>query len=243
MLVLAGASVNAQTYTNGDWGYTVSNGEATITEYIGGGGVVTIPSSVNGIAVAQVGGGNTPIQGWWLNSQTISSITISQGISRIGKYAFYQSSLASVDIPNSVNSIGEYSFYYCTNLTALRIPNSVVRIDDGALCGLPELTSFTLESPNSSFTYQNGVLFNNDQTLLIVAYPKCLSGATYTIPNTVTSIGVLAFLGCFSSPFYILSSLSSSSFLSSSSSSSASSSASSFSSLYRDWETARKRVV
>jgi hypothetical protein len=101
-----------------------------------------------------------------------------------------------VDIPNSVTDLGEYAFYSCTNFTALRIPNSVVRIGDGALCGLEELTSFTLDLPNSNFLYQNGVLFNQNQTFLIVAFPKCLSGVTYTIPNTVTSIGILAFLGC-----------------------------------------------
>lgn len=196
LLVLAGISVNAQTYTSGNWKYTLTNGEATITGYTGSGGAVTIPSSVNGNPVVQVGGGNDPIQGWFPNQQSISSVIISPGISSIGRYAFYQSSLASVEIPTSVTGIGEYAFYNCANLIELRIPNSVVRIDDGALCSLNNLASFTLESPNSSFTYQNGVLFNHDQTLLIVAFPKCLSGSTYTIPNTVTSIGVLAFLGC-----------------------------------------------
>jgi len=38
LLVLAGASINAQTYTSGDWQYTVSSGEATITGYTGSGG-------------------------------------------------------------------------------------------------------------------------------------------------------------------------------------------------------------
>ena len=158
---------------------------------------MTIPSSVNGIPVVQVGSGEVPIQGWASGSQqSITSISISQGISRIGRYAFYGSSITSVDIPNSVTELGEYAFYSCTNLTALTIPKSVVRIADGALCGLKELISFTLELPNSNFVYQNGVLFNQNQTFLIVAFPKCLSGVTYTIPNTVTSIGILAFLGC-----------------------------------------------
>jgi len=182
---------------SGHWTYSVSSGQATITGYTGAGGAVTIPSSVNGIPVVQVGSGEVPIQGWASGSQqSITSISISQGISRIGRYAFYGSSITSVDIPNSVTELGEYAFYSCTNLTALTIPKSVVRIADGALCGLQELISFTLELPNSNFVYQNGVLFNQNQTFLIVAFPKCLSGVTYTIPNTVTSIGILAFLGC-----------------------------------------------
>jgi hypothetical protein len=182
---------------DGDWTYSVSNNQATITGYTGAGGALTVPSLINGIPVVQVGNGTAPLTGWSpIGSQSIASISISQGISRIGGFAFYGSSIASFDIPSSVTSIGEYAFYYCFNLTTLRIPDSVFNIADGALCGLKEITNFTLESPNSNFAYLNGVLFNKNQTSLIVAFPKCLSGATYAIPNTVTSIGVLAFLGC-----------------------------------------------
>ena len=197
-LVLASAFQTALGEQSGDWTYSVENNQATITAYTGAGGAVTIPSELNGIPVVQVGSGEVPIQGWASGSQqSITSISISQGISRIGRYAFYGSSITSVDIPNSVTDLGEYAFYACNNLTALTIPNSVVRIADGALCGLNGLISFTLELPNSNFVYQNGVLFNQNQTLLIVAFPECLSGDTYTIPNTVTSIGILAFLGCY----------------------------------------------
>ena len=158
---------------------------------------MTVPSLINGIPVVQVGNGTDPLTGWLpIGSQSMASISISEGISRIGGFAFYGSYIASVNIPSSVTSIGEYAFYNCFNLTTLRIPDSVVNIADGALCGLKEITNFTLESPNSNFAYLNGVLFNKNQTSLIVAFPKCLSGGTYAIPNTVTSIGVLAFLSC-----------------------------------------------
>jgi len=196
-LILASAFQTALGEQDGDWTYSVENNQATIISYTGAGGAVTIPSSVNGISVVQVGSGEVPIQGWPHGSQpSITSISISQGIASIGGYAFYGSSIASIDIPNSMIDVGEYAFYYCTSLTALRIPNSVVRIADGALCGLQELISFTLELPNSNFVYQDGVLFNQNETSLIVAFPKCLSGVTYTIPNTVTSIGILAFFNC-----------------------------------------------
>jgi len=196
-LLLASAFQTALGEQDGDWTYSVENNQATITGYTGAGGAVTIPSSVNGISVVQIGSGEASIQGWphvW--QQSITSISISQGIARIGGYAFYGSSVASVDIPNSVTSIGEYALYYCYNLAALTIPDSVVSIDDGALCGLKNLTSFTLDSSNPNYMYLDGVLFNKNQTTLIVAFPKCLSEVTYTIPNTVTSIGILAFFGC-----------------------------------------------
>ena len=158
---------------------------------------MTIPSELNGIPVVQVGSGTFPLEGRSpFASQSIASINISQGISRIGGYAFYQSSIASIDIPNSVTSVGEYAFYRCSSLTALTIPDSVASIADGALCGLNNMTNFTLNASNPSFSYSNGVLFNKNQTFLIVAFPEILSGDTYSIPGTVKDIGVLAFLEC-----------------------------------------------
>lgn len=196
-LILASAFQTVLGEQSGDWTYSVENNQATITGYTGAGGAVTIPSSVNGISVVQVGSGEVPIQGWAYGSQqSITIISISQGISRIGRYAFYGSSITSVDIPNSVTDLGEYAFYYCTSLTALRIPNSVASIADGALCGLNNMTNFTLGTSNPSFSYLNGVLFNKNQSFLVVAFPKILLGPTYAIPNTVKNIGVLAFFNC-----------------------------------------------
>jgi hypothetical protein len=47
---------------------------------------------------------------------------------------------------------------------------------------------------NSVYSDVDGVLFNQNQTTL-VEYPGGIAG-TYTIPNSVTSIGFVAFYGC-----------------------------------------------
>ena len=45
----------------GDWTYTVSDNQATITSYSGDGGEVVIPAELDGVAVVKVGDGWPPV--------------------------------------------------------------------------------------------------------------------------------------------------------------------------------------
>jgi hypothetical protein len=56
------------------------------------------------------------------------------------------------------------------------------------------LTNLTVDSLNSVFSSVGGVLFDKGQTTLIQC-PGARTG-TYTIPDSVTSIGLFAFQGC-----------------------------------------------
>ena len=85
----------------------------------------------------------------------ISSVTIGNGVTRIGEYAFGAcSSLADVTIGNGVTHIGEYAFTYCTALTDITIPDNVVAIEEGAFCNCSSLTSVTI--PDSVRRISNG---------------------------------------------------------------------------------------
>ena len=85
----------------------------------------------------------------------ITSVTIGNGVTRIGEHAFGAcSSLADVTIGNGVTHIGEYAFTYCTALTDITIPDNVVAIEEGAFCNCSSLTSVTI--PNSVRRISNG---------------------------------------------------------------------------------------
>jgi hypothetical protein len=98
-------------------------------------------------------------------------------------------------IPNSVTSIADCAFNYCTNLTSVMIPNSVTNIEIGAFGFCSGLTSISVDAANPAYINSaDGVVFNKEKNCL-VCYPGGKVG-DYVIPNSVTSIGNEAFMGC-----------------------------------------------
>ena len=80
---------------------STNNGQITIAKYTGSGGVVTIPSTTNGLPVTS-----------------------------IGSYAFIDcSSLTSVTIPNSVTNIGHWAFLDCSSLTGVYFKGNAPRLE------------------------------------------------------------------------------------------------------------------
>ena len=76
----------------------------------------------------------------------------------------------------------------------MTIPASVTSIGNGAFADCPSLTSIHVDAANPAYSSTNGVLFDKAQATLL-QFPGGLGGS-YTIPNSVTSIGDYAFVGC-----------------------------------------------
>ena len=139
--------------------------------------------------------------------------SIRKGVKVIGNGAFFWcESLTSINIPNSVTTIGEVAFGMCESLTNINIPNSVTTIGNGAFSRCNSLTSITIPSSvvtiignpfcrwhgilnneSKAFIYEDHALFNKNKTTLIAYRGK---ETNYTIPNSVTTIGEVAFSGC-----------------------------------------------
>ncbi|MBR5570372.1 MAG: leucine-rich repeat domain-containing protein [Oscillospiraceae bacterium] len=127
---------------------------------------------------------------------SLTSVTIGNGVTSIGVSSFADcTSLTSVTIGNSVTSIGDSAFYDCTSLTSVTIPESVTSIGQSAFSRCTSLISIWVDENNSIYSSDDcGVLFNKDQTKLILA--PCRLLGSYAIPDSVTNIGYCAFEDC-----------------------------------------------
>lgn len=124
---------------------------------------------------------------WALYTHKIKKLTIKDGITSIGDYAFMncQHLTGNLTLPNRIKSIGNNSFKGCYNLNGnLRIPNSVISIGDNAFQGC---TGFTGDL----------VIPNSVTSIGKLAFADC-SGVTgtLTISNSLTTIKEQTFRGC-----------------------------------------------
>jgi len=152
---------------------TNNDGSLNIYKYTGSGGVVTIPSTTNGLTVTSIG--NSAFQ-----FASLTSITIPNSVISLGNYAFYGcGNLTNATIGNSVTNIGISAFRRCNNLANVTIGNNVTSIGNYAFSYCYSLTSISIPDSVTNIGYQ--------------AFYDCISLISVTIPSKVTSIGDGAF--------------------------------------------------
>lgn len=165
-LIVAGAHLFAQTFSNGGMTYKVINESAKTCALITGvnSPTVVIPDVVNGYTVAEIG--NT---------------------------AFFRlTSVKSVQFPAKLQKIGSHAFIGCTSLNNVDIITSTLKtIDQGAFSECTSLTSLNIS--NKSFVTVDGLVLNKARNTVVCAAAGLSS---FSIPNTVSTIGKSAFSGC-----------------------------------------------
>ena len=197
-------------FTDGDWTFTVTNGNATIisntdTEV----SILNIPSTVTAYdttyPVTAIGDGTSSIvnNGNLLancvlimpNSVTqindhafesctnISDATLSDSLAIIGNSAFKGcTNLALTDLPDSVYLMGSLVFYNCSNLALTSLPSGLTTIAAQVFQGC---TNLALTSLPSGLTGIAGSAFRD-----------CPNLALTSLPSGLTGIGDFAFAGC-----------------------------------------------
>jgi len=188
VLVLVGPSVDALDFT-----YTNTNGTITITGYIGPGGNVIIPRTIEGLPVTNIGDRAFDFV------TSVTGVTIPDSVTRIGADAFnYATNLTGVVIPDSVTNLGAEAFIGCASLASLTIGKGITAIQggggEGGIGTFANCTSLTrVTIPDNVTRIEDGAATLGGD---IGAFSNCTSLTNVTIGKGLTYLGLGAFTWC-----------------------------------------------
>ncbi len=213
LLLACALPLNVFAQAEGEFAYTVENGEATVTKYLGEGGDVVIPATLGGYPVTTVAAGIFDFPGGTFAKEiVITSVTLPDGLKKIEARALRELPIKELVIPASVTEIGELVISYCKDLETLKIgegesiytsKGNCIYDKDGVLilgCGASEFpTDGSLKEIGPSAFYgatmESAVL---PEGLLKIGR-MAFAGSTIEgiqLPDTLQSIGAYAFHAC-----------------------------------------------
>lgn len=188
-------------YVNlGDWTYTIdSNGDATITGYVGLMTDITIPSVVDTDKpvkyIAADAFKNTSITSVVIPSSVetigefafegcadLTTVTFNEGLKYIGTAAFYMSGITTLNLPDSLETIDQGAFMDCQSLVSVTFGQNLKTISIGSFDSCSELTSVTFG--------------NSLERIEEYAFRDCTKLKDMTLPDSVKYIGTRAFENC-----------------------------------------------
>ncbi|WP_238883880.1 leucine-rich repeat domain-containing protein [Clostridium sp. YIM B02551] len=198
--------------TSGDFEYEIYNNVATITGYLGTGGSVTVPSTLAGLSVAEIGNYT------FAYNNAITSVSIPSSVTSIGYKVFYNcpsltsivvsgqnlffssyndslydktestlicypaSKAGPVAFSNNVTSIGDDAFTFCQKLESVTIPTGVVTIGENVF--------------ESSIGLNSVIIPDSVTSIGSSAFSYCHDLESVTLSNNITSINAYTFYEC-----------------------------------------------
>ena len=127
-------------------------------------------------------------------------LALPEGVISVSDYAFYGcNGLTSITMPDSVKRIGNSAFENCSSLVSVTLSKNLTGIGDNAFFGCCNIETATLPSSMISCIQKNElktVVITSGNRIAPGAFMYCQSLTNVIIADSVTSIGVDAFLGC-----------------------------------------------
>ena len=177
--------------------FKATDGGLAITGYTGDDFDATVPETINGLPVVAIAAGA------FEGSTALYSLTLPEGVKRVGERAFADSRIADVDMPGvetieayafynrdsltevgmpKVSEIGEYAFADCDALTRITLPEGLEALDEGAFMDCDWLQE--IELPDALERVEGSV------------FAECKQLKRVTLGASVDEIADNAFNGC-----------------------------------------------
>lgn len=190
-------------YTSGDFTYKLNDdGSAIITRYSGSAAALTIPSSLDGHTVKQIGSYA------FEKNTTLTSVSIPETVTELKYSAFMDcTSLTAVTIPSGLTksgSLGSGAFSGCSALTTVQFGSGLVSIPEALFEGtglktitLPESVTSIGPWAFANCTKLEQVSFPAGLTLIdLGAFENCTALTAVKLPKRLTKLGYEVFKNC-----------------------------------------------
>lgn len=165
-------------------------------------GDVTIPKTVsNGVETFNVTGIG---EGAFKSCGELVSAILPEGLTSIGKEAFYQSGIKTINFPSTLTSMGSGTFYECGNLTSVVLPDALKDIAEYAFYQCTNLKTLTLGS--QTITIEQYAFYRTSLETVFIpqstkkvgrnAFAYCEKMKSLKVDNAAATIGYGAFSYC-----------------------------------------------
>lgn len=158
---------------------------------------VLISSLPNGPEKYIVPDGVTTIgAGAFMWNESIKEVNLPESLECIGESAFEEClNLETIKVNDNLTEILKYAFSCCYSLKNFDVPASLTSIGEFVFNNCYSLQSINVDSKNTVYSSEDGVLYNKDKTTLI-RFPEGKSLEGWSFPSSVTVIGHSGFYGC-----------------------------------------------
>ena len=174
-LALSLFTVPASALTYGDWEYTIQNNEVYLTKYIGSGGDVKVPSTLNGVPVTKIN------LFTFTDNKNAETIYVPSSVKEIEEMSFQSCQAREITIAEGCTIIGDKAFAYCDQLEKINIPSTAKELGYRMLGGCDSLREVNLAE---------GITYLPERMC-----DSCPSLKTIRLPSTLQTIGKYAFGG------------------------------------------------
>lgn len=185
----------AETY--GDYEYTVSGQNATITKYIGNNGSVVVPSQINGYVVTSIE------KGAFAGCSSVYSIKLPESITYLGSSFISGTQITSITIPKNVTSVGvdthgDFGKAYGPLTGAMQLKEVV--FEDG-MTSIPAYMCRTTYNDDWSSSTINNIdtirMPDSIENIGDYAFYGCDKITSVTLPKSLRAIGKAAYYDCY----------------------------------------------